>query len=106
MRALALVLLLGCGSAATADVGGAPDAGADAPSALDAPLDAPDTTAAAICPAYDAHARGCFGEGTGEDFLAECQAIYAGCGGVLPELIRCRLETPCAELARCAGLGC
>lgn len=72
----------------------------------DAALDDAGTGSAVICPAYDAHARACFGEDTGEDFLAECFDLYALCGDVLPEVVRCRLETACADLASCTGRGC
>lgn len=119
LDAVLMLALAGCSN------GSAPDAGLDVGSA-DAPeprdtstdtgadtattdvptVDARDTSADAICPMYDAHARECFGEGTGENFLAECFAIYAGCGGVFPAVVRCRVETPCAGLGACTGLGC
>lgn len=110
MRSLWTAAIVWCFAACTMEPARS-DAGTDAPrddAGTDtAPAsDAPDTSAAAICPAYDAHARECFGETTGEDFLAECLAIYDGCSGAYPAVVRCRLETPCADLGVCAGLGC
>lgn len=80
----------------------------DSPASRDTgPLDAAaDESAESICPRYDAHARECFGEMTGEDFLAECFSLYDLCSGTLPAVVRCRLASECSALGSCTGMGC
>jgi len=43
---------------------------------------------------------------TGEDFLAECFSLYELCGGALPAVVRCRLESACSALGACTGMSC
>ncbi len=58
-----------------------------------------------VCPAYAAKAMSCF-PGANEDFLAECYDLYELCGGAMPAVVACRIETPCQDLAQCMGLAC